>query len=124
MGQLSPQDATFTGYDQAYTLTKKIGAQGEAGQSTSKRRRDSSPWIVRFGPSALIGLVHACCRSQPGFSASIDDFRLHLANYGLLADFPELEGGYLANDLRRLGLVVDSPDAAGGRLLVDPFPDV
>ena len=124
LGQLTPFDPAFTGYDQSYTLAKKVGAEGEEGRSSTKGRRDASPWVVRFGPSALIGLVHSCCRSRPGYAASIDDFRLHLAQYGLLADFSELESGQLASDLKRLGLTVESPDAAGGRLLQDPFPDV
>jgi hypothetical protein len=46
---------------------------------------------------------------------------MHLADYGLHAPAGELAGGQVGTDLEKLGLVVDSPDAAGGRLLVAPF---
>jgi hypothetical protein len=52
---------------------------------------------------------------------SLADFRSHLAEYGLHVPAGELIGGKTGHDLAMLGLVVDSPDAAGGRLLVPPF---
>jgi hypothetical protein len=52
---------------------------------------------------------------------SLDDFRRHLGEYGLRGPAGELVHGKTGHDLSMLGLVVDSPDAAGGRLLVKPF---
>jgi hypothetical protein len=51
----------------------------------------------------------------------MDHLRSHLAQYGIGATADEFRTGLTARNLERLGLVVDSPDAAGGRLLVDPF---
>jgi hypothetical protein len=51
----------------------------------------------------------------------MDDFRDYLSDYGIYAPAGELQTGRTAKDLARLGLVVDSPDAGGGRLLVNPF---
>jgi hypothetical protein len=123
MGQISPSDTEFLGYDQSYALAKRAGGQSGDDMPVTRSRRDASPWVFRLGPSTLVALVHACCRSLPGYPASIEDFRQHLGMYGMVVEYPELEAGFLGNDLRRLGLVIDSPDAAGGRLLVDPLQD-
>ena len=53
--------------------------------------------------------------------ASLDDLRRHLSHYGLRTPAGELAQGRVGADLEKLGLVVDSPDAAGGRMLVAPF---
>lgn len=118
MGQLAPADPRFQGYDQSFILSKRGSARSTEG------RPDRSRWIVNLGPSTLVCLVHACCRTQTGFSATMEDFRLHLAQYGILASGDELKTGVIGRELQRLGLVVDSPDAGGGRLLVDPFGDM
>lgn len=115
MGRLRPADTFFQGYDQSYILAKKRDAQTPAGKI------DRSPWIFRLGPSALVALVHACCQSEAALHATMDDFRRLLSGYGILADGDELKNGTLGTDLQRLGLVIDSPDGGGGRLLVDPM---
>ena len=69
----------------------------------------------------LIALVHAVCAAQNGVPASIEDLRDHLEQYGIWAGVGELSQGQTGADLERLGLVIDSPDALGGRLLVAPF---
>ncbi len=107
--QLQPMESEMSSYDQSYVLYKK------------NRRQNNSPWPVQPGPAALIMLVHSCCKSLGRVPASIDYFRNYLANYGILAPAGELQGGQTGRDLERLGLVVDSPDAGGGRLLVYPF---
>ncbi len=118
MGQLAPVDARFQGYDQSFILSKRGSIKSADG------RPDRSRWIVNLGPSALVCLVHACCRTQTGFSATMEDFRLHLAQYGIRASGDELKTGVIGRALQRLGLVIDSPDAGGGRLLVDPLGDL
>jgi hypothetical protein len=109
LGQIQPAQIEFDGYDQAY-INRKRG--------TAKNSR----WITRPGPSTLIGLVHATCMDQGDANASIDDFVEHLEAYGLHVPAREVEKGDIANDFEHLGMVIDSPDAGGGRLLVDPFP--
>lgn len=116
LGRLTPFQTEFQGYDQSFILSKKENPNAPEG------RPDRSRWLVKLGPSALVALVHACCRSQTAFSATMDDFRAHLGLYGIRADGDELKTGLLGRELQRLGLVVDSPDAGGGRLLVDPIP--
>jgi hypothetical protein len=106
--QLQPQEDELKSYDQAYLLYRKT-------------RATNSPRLAQPGPAALILLVHACCRSLAGVPASLADFKAHLAEYGVRAPAGELQDGQAARDLERLGLVIDSPDAGGGRLLVDPF---
>ena len=69
----------------------------------------------------LIAIVHACCVSKGRLPASLEDLRTHFSQYGLHAPAGELVNGAVGTALERLGLVVDSPDAAGGRLLVRPF---
>lgn len=106
--QIKPKNPELATYDQTYLLHRET-------------RSNNSPRLVRPGPAALILLVHTCCRSAAGAPASLDDFKAHLAEYGLRAPAGELQRGRTARDLEQLGLVVDSPDAGGGRLLVDPF---
>jgi hypothetical protein len=109
LGQLQPADDDFASYDQAYILHKKY------------RQQPNSPWLVHPGPAALILLGYACCQSSSGAPATLDDFRAFFADYGIKATTAELQSGRVGVDLERLGLVVDSPDAGGGRLLVSPF---
>jgi hypothetical protein len=106
--QLLTKEDEQKAYDQAYVLHRKTAAT-------------NTPRPFQPGPATLIVMVHACCRAQAGIPASIDDFRSYLEEYGVRAPTGELQGGATARDLERLGLVVDSPDAGGGRLLVDPF---
>ncbi|MHB8618717.1 MAG: hypothetical protein ACYDAG_03960 [Chloroflexota bacterium] len=106
--QLQARDDELKSYDQAYLLYRRT-------------RASNSPLRFQPGPAALILLVHACCASMGAVPASLDDFKWYLGEYGVRAPSGELQGGQTARDLERLGLVVDSPDAGGGRLLVDPF---
>ncbi len=82
---------------------------------------DRKPLSLEPGPAMLVMLVHACCSAHPAIPMSLEDFRQHLGEYGLHVPAGELVDGKTGRDLARLGLVVDSPDAAGGRLLVPPF---
>lgn len=85
--------------------------------------RRSRLWPVRPGPAMLILLAHSATSAANGVPVSLEDFRSHLANYGLAVPPDELLHGKLTLDLQKLGLLVDSPDAAGGRLLVGPFSE-
>ncbi len=106
--QLQTKDDELGPYDQAYLLLKK-------------NKANNAPWIVQPGPATLIMMVHACCQSFEGIPASMDDFKTYLREYGIYAPTGELQRGQIIRDLEQLGLIVDSPDAGGGRLLVNPF---
>lgn len=106
LGQVKTKDPEQRCYDLAYLLAYS---------------GDRKPLTVLPGPAMLVMLVHACCKANPGIPTSLDEFRRQLADYGLNARAGELNTGKAGQDLARLGLVVDSPDAAGGRLLVPPF---
>lgn len=110
LGQIVTENPEQKSYDQSYLLANR-----------RKPRSRAYPWPVQPGPAMLILLVHACHRAQGEIPASLDDLRAHLADYGLHVPAGELVGGQVGADLEKLGLVVDSPDAAGGRLLVAPF---
>jgi hypothetical protein len=106
LGQIKARDPTERCYDLAYLLAYS---------------GDGKPLPVEPGPDMLVMLVHVCCAANPSMPVSLADFRSHLAEYGLHVPAGELIGGKTGRDLAMLGLVVDSPDAAGGRLLVPPF---
>lgn len=106
LGQVEAKDQDQRCYDLAYLVA-----------FSGKRK----PRPVQPGPAMLVMLVHACCSANPSIPVSLDDFRHHLAEYGLHVPAGELVDGKTGRDLAMLGLVVDSPDAAGGRLLVRPF---
>lgn len=106
LGQINTKDPEQRCYDLAYLL-----AYGG----------NRKPLVVQPGPAMLVTLVHACCSANLSIPMSLDDFRRHLGHYGLHVPAGELVNGRTGRDLAMLGLVVDSPDAAGGRLLVPPF---
>lgn len=95
------------GYDQGYIL-RKSGSHS------------SSPWVVSLGPVAVIALVHCSLAGVAG-PRSVHRLAQHLAQYGVTMDHRDIPQNELGNQLRLLGLVLDSPDAESGMLLVPPF---
>jgi len=95
------------GYDQGYLLRKR-GTHA------------SSPWIVSLGPVATIALVHCSLAGVAG-PRSVHRLAQHLAQYGVTMDHRDIPRNELGQQLRMLGLVLDSPDAESGMLLVPPF---
>src|ERR1700731_1375731 len=104
LGQIKAKDVEQKSYDQSYLIAYP----------------GSKSLPVQPGPAMLILMVHACCNGQGGIPASLEDLRRHLSHYGLRTPAGELAHGRVGADLEKLGLVVDSPDAAGGRMLVAP----
>lgn len=95
------------GYDQGYILKKKTSSS-------------SSPWVVSLGPVAVLALVH-CALAGMGGPRSIHRLGQHLAAYGIAVDRYDIARNDLGHQLRMLGLVLDSPDAESGMLLLPPF---
>jgi hypothetical protein len=108
LGQRQSAVAILRGYDQGYILKKR-------GESSS------SPWIVSLGPVSVLALVH-CALSGMAGPRSIHRLSQHLAGYGIIIDRHEIAKSDLGLQLRMLGLVLDSPDAESGMLLLPPFP--
>lgn len=108
MGQRQTAAPLLKGYDQGYVLKKK-------GSSSS------SPWVVSLGPVAVLCLVH-CTLAGMGGPRSIHRLGQHLAAYGIAVDRRDIATNDLGHQLRMLGLVLDSPDAESGMLLLPPFP--
>jgi hypothetical protein len=106
--QVVTLDPTQRSYDQAYLAP-----------SLSSRQQ---VWPLQPGPNILLLLVHCVCAQRPGVPSTIQDLRKHLAAYGIRLASEELESGRFMGNLAGLGLTIDSPDAYGGRILVDPFP--
>ena len=106
LGQRQTAEESLRGYDQGYFLRKKSDYA-------------SAPWIVSLGPVAVLALVHCCLKDVAGPRS----VRLcqHLAWYGLEVDRDDIATSDLGKKLRMLGLVLDSPDAESGMLLVPPF---
>jgi hypothetical protein len=98
---------TLRGYDQGYVLRPR-------GQS------DRAPLMVSLGPVAVLALVHSCLKEAAG-PRSVRKLCDHLAAYGIDVDLDDVANSELGKNLRMLGLVLDSPDAESGMLLVPPF---
>jgi hypothetical protein len=96
------------GYDQGYVLRKRSAAK-------------SSPWICAPGPVAILLLVH-CSLAKLAGPRSVHRLAQHMAAYGIVVDHRKIDSNELGAQLRMLGLVLDSPDAESGMLLVPPFP--
>lgn len=109
LGQRQTAVQLLRGYDQGYILKKK-------GSSSS------SPWVVSLGPVAVLALVH-CALAGMGGPRSIHRLGQHLAAYGIAVDRHDIARNDLGHQLRMLGLVLDSPDAESGMLLLPPFAD-
>lgn len=109
LGQRQTAVQLLRGYDQGYVLKKK-------GSSPS------SPWVVSLGPVAVLALVH-CALAGMGGPRSIHKLGQHLSAYGITADRQDIAMNDLGHQLRMLGLVLDSPDAESGMLLLPPFPE-
>ncbi len=98
------------GYDQGYALRK----QGAT---------NSSPWVCMPGPVAVLALVHCSLAGLTG-PRSVHRLTQHMAAYGIIVDHRDIAQNDLGHQLRTLGLVLDSPDAESGMLLVPPFPQL
>lgn len=107
LGQRQTMDQTLRGYDQSYFLRKKSDAR-------------NAPWVVSLGPAAVLAMVHCCLHTVDG-PRSIQRLSSHLGNYGVEFDLHGVNDSALGKQLRMLGLVLDSPDAESGMLLVPPF---
>ncbi|WP_229474734.1 hypothetical protein [Pseudoduganella lurida] len=107
LGQRDPAEPLLRGYDQGYLLKRK-------GAGTS------SPWVVSLGPVAVLALVHCALAGMSG-PRSIHRLGQQLGAYGIAIDRHDIAGNDLGHQLRMLGLVLDSPDAESGMLLLPPF---
>lgn len=107
LGQRRTAVPLLRGYDQGYILKQK-------GSSPA------SPWIVSLGPVAVLALVH-CALAGMGGPRSIQRLGQQLAAYGVTVDKHDIAKNDLGHQLRMLGLVLDSPDAESGMLLLPPF---
>lgn len=110
LGQRQTANPLLRGYDQGYVLRKKGS-------------RPSSPWVVSLGPASVLALVH-CALAGMGGPRSIHRLAQHLAAYGVSVDRNDIASSDLGHQLRMLGLVLDSPDAESGMLLLPPFPEI
>lgn len=107
LGQRQTADVTLRGYDQGYQLRKKA-------------EYASAPWVVSLGSVALLAFTH-CCLLEAASPRSVLRLCEHLARYGIDVDRDDIAQSELGSRLRMLGLVLDSPDAESGMLLVPPF---
>lgn len=106
-GQRQTARDVLRGYDQGYSIRKR---------SNDSRAR----WIVGLGPVAVIAMAH-CCLHQTGGARSVHRLCEHLSRYGIVINKDEVAASDLGQKLRLLGLVLDSPDAESGMLVIPPF---
>jgi hypothetical protein len=95
------------GYDQGYVLRKRTPSK-------------TSPWVCAPGPLVVLALVHCSLAGVAG-PRSVHRLAQHMAAYGISVDHRDIARNDLGHQLRMLGLVLDSPDAETGMLLVPPF---
>lgn len=107
LSQRQTADVTLRGYDQGYQLRKKA-------------EYASAPWVVSLGAVALLAFTH-CCLREAASPRSVLRLCEHLGRYGIDVDRDDIAQSELGMRLRMLGLVLDSPDAESGMLLVPPF---
>ena len=108
LGQRQAANPVLRGYDQGFVLKKRGPGNG-------------APWVVGMGPVAILALVHCSLAGASG-PRSVRRLSQHLSAYGIAVDHRDISTNDLGHQLRMLGLVLDSPDAESGMLLVPPFP--
>lgn len=107
MAQRQTSDPARRSYDQGYFLAKASTAQ-------------NAPWVVSMGPVAVLAMVH-CCLAETTGPRSVSRLCTHLGAFGIRVDLDDINTSDLGRTLRMLGLVLDSPDAESGMLLLPPF---
>jgi hypothetical protein len=110
LGQRQPANEVLRGYDQGYGIRKR---------GLDARSR----WIVGLGPVAVIALAHCCLHGAVG-PRSVHRLCEHLSRYGIRIGKDEVASSDLGQKLRMLGLVLDSPDAESGMLVLPPFGSI
>jgi hypothetical protein len=107
LGQRETQEIGLESYDQGYLLSRN-GSYSRA------------PWVLAAGPVMILTLAYACTSDGSGVR-TVEDLCKHLGEYGVKISPDEVAASELGASLRTLGLVLDSPDAEGGMVLLDPF---
>lgn len=107
LGQRETQERGLESYDQGYLLSRR----------SSYAR---APWVLGAGPVMILALVYSCTSEGSGIR-TVEDLCKHLGEYGVKINPDEVADTKLGHSLRTLGLVLDSPDAEGGMVLLDPF---
>ena len=102
------KEPSLNEHDQSYLLAKLPGPS-------------NAPWVVRPGPVLLLAMCYATCKSMQGAPVTLQDLARRFAYYGVRLSTGDLQEGQIADDLGALGALVDSPDAGGGRLVLNPF---
>lgn len=102
------KEPSLNEHDQGYLLTKLPGSR-------------NSPWVVRPGPVLLMAMCYSVWSSMKGAPVTLQDLAAHFSYYGIRLSSGDLQDGVVAGDLESLGILVDSPDAGGGRLVLNPF---
>lgn len=102
------KDPSLNEHDQGYLLAKLPGPT-------------NAPWVVRPGPVLLLTMCYATWRSMRGAPVTLQDLANRFSYYGVRLSTGDLQDGVIASDLEALGVLVDSPDAGGGRLVLNPF---
>jgi hypothetical protein len=92
----------------------------DQGAWCQKRGGSRAPWVVQPGPLALCLAAH-CCSDERGIGATVKDLQEYLMRYGVGSKQIDFIRGSLAERMRGLGIVVDSPDAEGGMGILDPL---
>lgn len=107
LGQRETNERGLESYDQGYLLSRR-GSYSRA------------PWVLSAGPVMILALV-CCCTNDGTGTRTVEDLCNHLAAYGIKISPDDVADSSLGASLRTLGLVLDSPDAEGGMVLLDPF---
>jgi len=110
----------------SYTLRRRLSLEPafrehDQGYLLEKTGPRSAPWVVRPGPVLLMAMCFATCRSIRGAPATLQDLAVRFSSYGVRLSAGDLQESVVASDLEALGILVDSPDAGGGRLVLNPF---
>ena len=100
-------DKALNYYDQGFYIQKR-------GQNRN------SPQYVSMGPVSVLSHVFACAKENLG-TINLSQLLAHIGSYGLKVELGDGSSADLEKTLRKMGLLIDSPDAEGGQVVLCPF---
>ena len=103
-------------------ITSEAGLESyDRGYYVEKRGNyANAPWVSGLGPLSILLMVH-CADNRVTGPCTVKDLCHQLARYGIDAEMASKPGESLNRKLREMSIVVDSPDAEGGMVIISPL---
>lgn len=107
-GRRNTANEALASYDQGYWYKKSGSAR-------------NATWVFSMGAASILTMVYLCSFEEHSDVVGVSDIIDFLSNYGIKINHKDFGAGSIGGHLRKLGLVIDSPDSEGGIVVINPF---